>query len=81
MPEYVRKPVWYFQGGVMSSEVNFEAQLKSLGCFADFEKMESCLGEFERDWRACQDQVKVFKSCMKDKAIHLSANITNNDKP
>ena len=57
--------------------VDFEAQLERSGCFEVYEKMEACLGEFDRDWRACQTQVNDFKMCMKDKAINITANVSN----
>ena len=64
----------------MPLQVDFEDQLKRSGCLEDFEKMEGCLGENDRDWRTCQDYVKVFKLCMKDKAINVSADVSDNKK-
>lgn len=57
--------------------MDLDAQIKRSGCATDFEIMETCLGEFDRDWRQCQEQVKVFKLCMKDKALHVVANVEN----
>ncbi|CAN0235541.1 unnamed protein product, partial [Ascophyllum nodosum] len=33
------------------------------GCSADYYKLEDCLGEHDRDWRRCQEQVKALKKC------------------
>jgi len=61
------------------SDVDFEAQLLRAGCIDVFQKMEACLSEFDRDWRACQEDVKTFKKCMQDKAIQLNADVVNKD--
>ena len=34
-------------------------------CESLVEALEECLGEFERDWRKCQDAVRALKMCAK----------------
>ena len=59
--------------------MDFETQLHKLGCSKEYEVMEACLGEHDRDWRQCQEIVKVFKLCMRDKVVSVKANVDNKD--
>jgi hypothetical protein len=33
------------------------------GCGALYEVLEQCLGEHERDWRRCQEELVAFRRC------------------
>ena len=47
-------------------EVDIEEAIDRSGCSADYYKLEDCLGEHDRDWRRCQEQVLncLFTSSM-----------------
>ena len=39
----------------------------AVGCLQQHYDVQECMGE-HRDWRLCQDQVKVFKECISKSA-------------
>jgi hypothetical protein len=77
---YGRRGSMLATGTKTNQPVDFDEQLKRFGCSADFERMESCLGDNDRNWRVCQEHVRIFKLCMKDKAANFTADVTDNNK-
>lgn len=43
-------------------EVDIEEAIDRSGCSLDYYRLEECLGEHDRDWRRCQDQVHYHTS-------------------
>lgn len=37
--------------------------IEKSGCSVPYYKLEDCLGESDRDFRKCQEQLKELKSC------------------
>ncbi|KAK9822417.1 hypothetical protein WJX74_003884 [Apatococcus lobatus] len=46
------------------------------GCGRVYQRLEVCLGEHNRDWRACQKEVQDLQACYK-KAIEVDKAISN----
>ncbi|CAM9921865.1 unnamed protein product [Hapterophycus canaliculatus] len=44
-------------------EVDIEEAIDKSGCSSVYYRLEDCLGEHDRDWRRCQEQVKALKAC------------------
>ncbi|CAM9197503.1 unnamed protein product [Ectocarpus sp. 6 AP-2014] len=44
-------------------EVDIEEAIDKSGCSSIYYRLEDCLGEHDRDWRRCQEQVKALKAC------------------
>lgn len=40
-----------------------ERVIEQAGCSEKYYKLEHCLGESERDWRKCQEELKAFRLC------------------
>lgn len=40
-----------------------EEMIKKTGCLQQHYDVQECMGE-HRDWRMCQDKVKVFQACI-----------------
>ncbi|WZN61015.1 hypothetical protein HKI87_03g25490 [Chloropicon roscoffensis] len=40
-----------------------EKVIEQAGCSRTYYALEACLGENDRDWRKCQEEVKAFKLC------------------
>ncbi|CAM9310281.1 unnamed protein product [Discosporangium mesarthrocarpum] len=38
-------------------EVDIEVAISRSGCSVDYYHLEDCLGEHDRDWRKCQEEV------------------------
>jgi len=49
------------QEGDLVDEV--EKVIEQVGCADSYYKLETCLGENDRDWRKCQKEVKEFRLC------------------
>ena len=47
-----------FEGG------DIETKIKGTGCDLVYQKLETCMGDNERDWRRCQKELAQFKKCM-----------------
>jgi len=47
-----------FSGG------DIEAKIGKTGCASFYEKVETCMGSSERDWRKCQTELMEFRKCM-----------------
>ncbi|RWS04135.1 cytochrome c oxidase assembly factor 4-like protein [Dinothrombium tinctorium] len=41
----------------------FDARIKKTGCYRHHIQVQECMFE-HRDWRQCQQQLKLFKQCM-----------------
>ena len=44
-------------------EVDVDATLERKGCTDEFEKLQLCLADNNRDWVKCKDLVKHWKEC------------------
>ena len=44
-------------------EEDIDPLVDQQGCGRVYAQLETCLGEHDRDWRACQDQVKALRDC------------------
>lgn len=44
-------------------EVDIEEAIDKSGCASVYYQLEDCLGEHDRDWRRCQDQVRTLVTC------------------
>eukprot|EP01041_Mallomonas_annulata_P005056 gene5056-10124_t len=42
---------------------DIDEMIERSGCASAYSKLEECLGESNRDWRKCQDEVKLLKKC------------------
>ena len=40
-----------------------ETLIQRSGCSAEFYALETCLGEHDRNWSACQEHVRAWKRC------------------
>ena len=40
-----------------------ETLIQRSGCSAEFYALETCLGEHDRNWSACQEHVRAWKQC------------------
>jgi len=44
-------------------EEDIDPLVDQQGCGRVYAQLETCLGEHDRDWRACQAQVKALRDC------------------
>ena len=42
--------------------------IQKSGCALPYFKLEECLGEHDRDWRKCQDQVIALRTCSQNRS-------------
>jgi len=49
------------------SIVSIEAVIEDSGCGALYELLEECLGENDRDWRKCKENLDNFRECLSKK--------------
>jgi len=47
----------------VTEEADIDAMIEKSGCSASYFQLEECLGEHDRDWRKCQEQVKELQRC------------------
>jgi hypothetical protein len=45
--------------------VDIDDMIDKSGCSQVYYKLEECLGEHDRDWRKCQNEVKALQICNK----------------
>jgi cytochrome c oxidase assembly factor 4 len=49
-------------------DVDINELIENSGCSPQYYALEECLGEYDRDWKKCQVQVKDLRSCNDKKA-------------
>ncbi|CAM9121621.1 unnamed protein product [Choristocarpus tenellus] len=47
-------------------DVDVEVAIDRSGCSVEYYHLEDCLGENERDWRKCQEEVKTLRLCSEE---------------
>ena len=47
----------------MEREVDVDADLERRGCAREFEALQVCMADSDRDWGKCQERVKEWKKC------------------
>lgn len=45
------------------AEKDIDQMIENSGCSEVYFKLEECIGENDRDWRKCQNEVKLLKQC------------------
>lgn len=48
--------------------MDINERIDSSGCGDVYRELESCMVEFDRDWRKCQVEVLALRKCMEAKA-------------
>ncbi len=51
-----------------TEEVDIDGMIQKSGCALPYFKLEDCLGEHDRDWRKCQDQVIALRTCSQNRS-------------
>ena len=46
-----------------TSSEELDSMLERSGCKKEYDALETCLAENDRDWRMCRDVVKTWKRC------------------
>lgn len=49
----------------VTEEADIDDMIEKSGCAETYFKLEECLGEHDRDWRQCQQEVKALQTCSK----------------
>jgi hypothetical protein len=49
-----------------TAEVDVQEMIDKSKCADLYYKLEECLGEYDREWRKCQNEVKLLKECSKE---------------
>lgn len=52
--------------GEEEEEEDIDPLVNQQGCGRVYAQLETCLGEHDRDWRACQAQVEALKDCYRN---------------
>ena len=47
----------------VTEEPDIDDMIEKSGCAETYFKLEECLGEHDRDWRQCQQEVKALQTC------------------
>jgi len=47
----------------LTEEADIDGMIEKSGCSVPYFRLEECLGEHDRDWRKCQEQVKELHKC------------------
>jgi hypothetical protein len=50
-------------GGGSAPEVDLAEMIEKSKCSELYYRLEECLGEYNREWRKCQVEVKALKDC------------------
>ncbi|DAZ98913.1 TPA: hypothetical protein N0F65_001352 [Lagenidium giganteum] len=45
------------------TDVDIDDMIEKMGCSKEYYTLEECLGETDRDWTQCQQQVKQLRLC------------------
>lgn len=51
------------KGSYGSSDLDLEAMIEESGCSKPYYELEECLGEHDRNWTKCQQEVVKLKEC------------------
>eukprot|EP01040_Poterioochromonas_malhamensis_P015477 gene15476-17323_t len=49
-----------------AAEVDLSEMIEKSKCAIPYHDLEECLGEYDRDWRKCQIQVKALRRCWEE---------------
>ena len=62
-PENLHKGAAGAASGTEGSDLDIEDMIEKSGCSSTYYELEECLGEHDRDWKKCQDEVKTLQRC------------------
>ncbi len=48
---------------IEEAEKDIDQMIEKSGCAQIYYKLEECMGENDRDWRKCQNEVRLLKQC------------------
>ena len=51
------------EGAEPDEDEDWDPQVNQQGCGALYDKLEECLGETDRDFRACKRELQAFREC------------------